>query len=142
MDVREVDLHLENALDRLEGIVDSVGIVGPSTWVDNDPMTLPCFPDETDHLSLVVRLPERELNPREALAQLLLYIAEGQGTVDLWPAHTQGTEVHAVEHEYPSQRIPPQNLVTSCGPSHAGREGSEAEPLVPPASLTGPSTPL
>jgi hypothetical protein len=84
MDVGEVKLHLEHAL---EGVVDSAGIVGPGTWIDNDPMTLPCFADETDHLSLAVRLPELELYLSEALAQILLYIAEGQGTVDLWSLH-------------------------------------------------------
>src|SRR5829696_4232513 len=139
MNVGEMGLHLEHVLDRLEGVVDGVGIVGPGAGVDSNPMTPPCFPDEANHLSLVVRLPELELHQGELLAQLLLYIAEGQGAVDLWPARPQGAEVHAVEHEHPSQRTPPRNLVTSCRSSHTGREVTEAKPLLPPPPLTRPS---
>jgi hypothetical protein len=85
MDVGEVGLNLEHAVDRLQGVVDSVGIVRPGSGVYHDHMTPTCFPDEIDHLSFVIRLPELELHLREALVQLLLYIAEGQGAVDFWP---------------------------------------------------------
>src|SRR5215212_7179931 len=109
MHVGVVDLHLRHTLECLQGVVQGVGVVGPGAGVDHDTSTIPGFTHEAHHLALVIRLPELEIYLREPLTQSPLYVAERRGTVDLRPAHPQGSQVHSVEDEHPSQPEPPRH---------------------------------
>src|SRR5918994_2575861 len=87
-----------------QGVVQGVRVVGPSTGVYDEPVAARRFPYETDHLALVVRLPEPEVQSRKLVLDEPLYIIEGHGPVDLGAAGAEGTEVPAVEDVNLTQR--------------------------------------
>jgi hypothetical protein len=96
--------------------------VGPGAGVDHDTSTIPGFTHEAHHLALVIRLPELEIYLREPLTQSPLYVAEGQGTVDLRPTHPQGPQIHSVEDEHPSQPEPPRHADNCHSSWRTGRQ--------------------
>src|SRR5215218_2503869 len=108
MHVGVVNLHLRHTLECLQGVMQGVGVVGPGAGVNHDTSTITGFTHEAHHLALVIRLPELEIYVREPLTQSPFYVAEGQGPVDLRPARPQGSQVHSVEDEHPSQPKPPR----------------------------------
>src|ERR671912_816861 len=87
-----------------QGVVQSVRVVGPSTGVYDEPVGDRRFLYETDHLALVVRLPELQVQSRKLVLDELLYVVEGHGSVDFGATGAEGAEVHAVEDEDLTQR--------------------------------------
>src|SRR5918992_816709 len=84
-----------------QGIVQGVRVVGPGSCVYDEPVAARRFPYETDHLALVVRLPEPEVQSRNLFFDEPLYVVEGHGSVDFGAA---GAEVHTVKDEDLTQR--------------------------------------
>src|SRR5215210_8775370 len=76
--VRQVYLDL-GYIQRLKRVVERVGVVRPGTGVDDYPVGARRLAHEPDHLPLVIRLPELELDARELLPQNPLYVVEGVG---------------------------------------------------------------
>ena len=92
-DVLTVDVPSGN----LQGVVEGVGVVRPRARVYEQPVRTGGLADKPHHLPLVVRLPELEVHARELASPKVLYVVEGQGSVDLGSALAEGAEVHAVE---------------------------------------------
>src|SRR5215203_4978883 len=100
-----MDLHFRY-VQSLQGVVQSVGVVGPGARVYDEPGSARRFSNEGDHLTLGVSLPELQVQIRKLVFDEPLYVEESRGSVDFGTTGAEGAQVHAVEDEHLTQRSP------------------------------------
>src|ERR671921_1669152 len=100
-----MNLHLRY-IQGLQSVVQSVGVVGPGTGVYDEAVGAHRFANEADHLALVLRLPELQVQALKLFLDEPLYVVEGHGSVDFGTPGAEGAKVHAVEDEDLTQRPP------------------------------------